>query len=222
MRHLCALLGALALGLGAADASAGPPRPRVSATDASAGPAHGVGRPRPRASAADASTESAADGVAATRGLLQRLVGADHAAQFTLSLLSPAGCTGETGLCFGYAAGAAAGTVALSGTTGVELAMAANHYLKYVANVSVSWEQTGGSQTFLAPGALPSPAEKVHVERSTTYHYYANVCTFSYSFVWYDLADWVREIDWMALNGVNLPVRAHSQSPPQLYFQVCF
>ena len=120
-------------------------------------------------------------------------------------------CSGETGLCFGYSSSSSSNTngaakVELAGTTGVELAMALNHYLKYVANVSVSWEQTGGNQLYLPPGTLPQPPAPVHIERSTIYNYYANVCTFSYSFVWYTADDWVREIDWMALNGINLPL----------------
>ena len=97
------------------------------------------------------------------------------------------------------------GEINFRGTTGVELAMALNHYLKYSTNSSVSWPQTGGNNINL-PTPLPQPMHKVHVERSTEKHYYANVCTFSYSFAWYTLADWVREIDWMALNGVNLPL----------------
>lgn len=36
------------------------------------------------------------------------------------------------------------------------------------------------------------------------YRYYQNVCTHSYSFVWWDWARWERELDWMALNGINL------------------
>ncbi len=178
------------------------------------------------------------DGIAATKGLLSRLLGEQPAGQFELRLLQPSVCAGETKLCFGYAAvrlrairtnkcialdvcnysaensllrqGSGAGRVALSGTTGVELAMAANHYLKYVANVSVSWENTGGTQAFVAPGPLPQPAAPVHIERSTTYHYYANVCTFSYSFVWYTLDDWVREIDCACAF-----IKPRSSAPPQ-------
>lgn len=30
------------------------------------------------------------------------------------------------------------------------------------------------------------------------------MCTQSYSFVWWDWARWEQEIDWMALNGINL------------------
>ena len=70
-------------------------------------------------------------GVAAVQGLLQRLV-PSHASLFQLRLMEPSECHGKTKLCFGYAASAThAGKVALAGTSGVELAMAANHYLKY-------------------------------------------------------------------------------------------
>jgi hypothetical protein len=34
--------------------------------------------------------------------------------------------------------------------------------------------------------------------------YYQNVCTVSYSMAWWDWARWERELDWMALNGINL------------------
>ena len=36
--------------------------------------------------------------------------------------------------------------------------------------------------------------------------YYQNVCTVSYSMVWWDFSRWEREIDWMAMNGINLPL----------------
>nr|XP_014430362.2 alpha-N-acetylglucosaminidase [Pelodiscus sinensis] len=36
------------------------------------------------------------------------------------------------------------------------------------------------------------------------FRYYQNVCTQSYSFVWWDWPRWEREIDWMALHGINL------------------
>ena len=37
-----------------------------------------------------------------------------------------------------------------------------------------------------------------------TCRYYQNVCTVSYSMVWWNFSRWEREIDWMALNGLNL------------------
>lgn len=36
--------------------------------------------------------------------------------------------------------------------------------------------------------------------------YYQNTCTFSYSFAWWKWPRWEREIDWMAMNGINLPL----------------
>jgi alpha-N-acetylglucosaminidase len=43
------------------------------------------------------------------------------------------------------------------------------------------------------------------------FRYYQNVCTVSYSFVWWDWARWEREIDWMALHAINLPLSFNAQ-----------
>ena len=48
----------------------------------------------------------------------------------------------------------------------------------------------------------------VHVstDEPETVRYHQNVCTAGYSYVWWQWPDWERHIDWMALNGVNLPL----------------
>ena len=38
------------------------------------------------------------------------------------------------------------------------------------------------------------------------FRYYQNVCTSSYSFAWWTWTRWERHIDWMAMNGINLPL----------------
>lgn len=38
-----------------------------------------------------------------------------------------------------------------------------------------------------------------------------NYCTYSYSMPFWDWARWEKEIDWMALHGVNLPLAAIGQ-----------
>ena len=38
------------------------------------------------------------------------------------------------------------------------------------------------------------------------YRYNMNVCTFGYSYAHWDWKRWEREIDWMALNGINMPL----------------
>ena len=144
-----------------------------------------------------------AEETAAVEGLVSRVApGVKN--DFILHLIESSNCTATTGKCFGYSA--EGGKVALKGTSGVELAMAFNHYLKYETRSIVSWWRTGGSQTVNLNATAPLPANTVHIERHHAEHYYANVCTFSYSFVWYQLKDWVAEIDWMALNGVTLPL----------------
>jgi len=46
---------------------------------------------------------------------------------------------------------------------------------------------------------------------SVRFRYYQNVCTFSYSSVWWNWTRWQREIDWMALNSINLPLALTGQ-----------
>ena len=36
--------------------------------------------------------------------------------------------------------------------------------------------------------------------------YYLNFCTFSYTMPYWDWTDWEREIDWMALHGITMPL----------------
>ncbi len=43
------------------------------------------------------------------------------------------------------------------------------------------------------------------------FRYYQNVCTVSYTFVWWDWARWEQEIDWMAMHGINMPLAFNAQ-----------
>lgn len=46
---------------------------------------------------------------------------------------------------------------------------------------------------------------------SVRFRYYQHVCTVSYSFVWWNWTRWERELDWMAMNGINLPLAFNGQ-----------
>lgn len=39
-----------------------------------------------------------------------------------------------------------------------------------------------------------------------THHYYFNVCTYGYSMPYWDWDRWEKEIDWMALHGIDMPL----------------
>lgn len=55
------------------------------------------------------------------------------------------------------------------------------------------------------PERLPEQ-ETVAVTSPFPNHYYFNVCTYGYTMPYWDWNRWEKEIDWMALHGVNMPL----------------
>ena len=76
--------------------------------------------------------------------------------------------------------------------------------------MSISWGRNKSGVLARLPATLPLPAASRTV-MPMKWRYSWNVCTPGYSFVWYSLADWVFMIDWMALQGVNLPLAFNGQ-----------
>lgn len=100
------------------------------------------------------------------------------------------------------------GKVVLRGSSGVAIASAFNQYLKDYCNASISvfW----GDQLTL-PNPLPPVPQKVRIISPFKYRYCFNYCCFSYSMAWWDWPEWERAIDWMALNGINMPLAVTGQ-----------
>jgi alpha-N-acetylglucosaminidase len=92
--------------------------------------------------------------------------------------------------------------IVLRGNTTVAMASALNWYLKYTCNAHLSWN---GDQMQL-PATLPLPSQKIRIMVQPDYRVMFNYCTFSYSMVWWDWKRWEREIDFMAMNGINMPL----------------
>lgn len=88
--------------------------------------------------------------------------------------------------------------VHIKASSGVSACKAFSHYLKYYCNSHISWN---GNRIKL-PDQLPE-VDITEVSPSR-FIYYQNVCTWSYSFVWWQWKDWQRHIDWIALNGITL------------------
>lgn len=77
-------------------------------------------------------------------------------------------------------------------------------YLNHHAHVNLAWNNL---TTDLSSVTLPAPAgEETHASRAD-YRYYLNYCTFSYSMSTYTWERWEKEIDWMALHGINMPLQ---------------
>lgn len=54
--------------------------------------------------------------------------------------------------------------------------------------------------------ATLADSETVSVTSPFKHHYYFNVVTFGYTTPYWDWARWEREIDWMALHGIDMPL----------------
>ncbi|XP_030493952.2 alpha-N-acetylglucosaminidase [Cannabis sativa] len=147
----------------------------------------------------------------AANALLKRLLPPAHEASFAFKIVSKDDCGGQS--CFilqNHKPSSQDGPqIIVKGTTGVELASGLNWYLKYWCGVHISWDKTGGSQiaSIPNPGSLPPLKDGgIVIKRPVPWNYYQNVVTSSYSFVWWDWERWEKEIDWMALQGINLPL----------------
>lgn len=68
--------------------------------------------------------------------------------------------------------------------------------------MTLGWPRGGGSH-MVKPAEWPKIGGQVVKRRSVPWNYFMNVCTHSYSLVWYDWAAWEKFLDWMALRGIN-------------------
>lgn len=84
----------------------------------------------------------------------------------------------------------------------VNVAAGLNWYLKYYANTHLSWN----GMTARLPRVLPLPARPERRDTDLRRRYYLNYCTHSYSMAFWDRDRWQREVDWMALHGINMPL----------------
>ena len=92
--------------------------------------------------------------------------------------------------------------VVVRGNNYVCIATGLNWYLKYYAGIHLSWN----SMQAELPEVLPAVKQKERHETSMKYRYNFNYCTFSYTMAFWDWERWEKEIDWMALHGINLPL----------------
>ena len=92
--------------------------------------------------------------------------------------------------------------VVIRGNNYVSIATGLNWYLKYYAGIHLSWN----GMTAKLPDVMPLVLKKERHETSLPYRYDLNYCTFSYSMAFWDWERWEKEIDWMALHGINLPL----------------
>lgn len=84
----------------------------------------------------------------------------------------------------------------------VNLATGINWYLKHHAGIHLSWN----GMSCPLPAVLPKVEKKERHETDLSLRYDFNYCTFSYSMPFWGWDRWEKEIDWMALHGINMPL----------------
>ena len=131
----------------------------------------------------------------ASYALIKRIV-PGHAADFVVQALE----TGEHGDAFEIES--VQGKIVLRGNNAVSIASALYYYLNNFCHCQVTWN---GSNLDL-PARLPAVTEKIHKKSPYHYRYYLNYCTFNYTMSWWNWDRWEKEIDWMALHGINMPL----------------
>lgn len=97
------------------------------------------------------------------------------------------------------------GVLNIKASTGVAAVWGFNYYLKKYCKSQIEWQ----TKNVRIPFPLPEVDEIVVA--NDRFRYYQNVCTASYSFVWWNVQDWNKHIEWMALNGINLALAPVAQ-----------
>ncbi|KAG9434718.1 alpha-N-acetylglucosaminidase isoform X1 [Apis mellifera carnica] len=131
----------------------------------------------------------------AAAGVVERLLGPERAKNFVMMVNPNFTSPGKDSFLIKKNS---MGQVEILGTSGVVAAWGLHYYLKTYCNVHISWE---GNQVEL-PDILPDV--RVKISSNDRFRYYQNVCTLGYTSAWWQWEDWEKNIDWMALNGINL------------------
>ncbi|MGN1419044.1 MAG: alpha-N-acetylglucosaminidase TIM-barrel domain-containing protein [Acutalibacteraceae bacterium] len=92
------------------------------------------------------------------------------------------------------------GKIRITANSGVNAAAGLNHYYKYFCFVHIS--QVGNNSK------MPETPPKIHkpIRKETPFkiRYAYNYCALSYTMAFWNENDWQKELDWLALEGVNV------------------
>ena len=127
--------------------------------------------------------------------VLVRVLGKDNASRFELIYVEKNGLDS-------YEVKVKDNKVIVRANSATALCRGAYDYLKQATHSVVSWS---GNRINL-PEVLPSYAAKV--QSPFKYRYYMNTVTHGYTTPYWDWQRWEKEIDWMAMHGMNMPLIA--------------
>ena len=100
------------------------------------------------------------------------------------------------------------GKVVISGNNANSMAVGLNTYLNRYCMTTVSWYADVPVEL---PDVLPDVPTTLSITARVPQRFFLNYCTWGYTMPFWQWHDWERLIDWMALNGVNLPLAITGQ-----------
>lgn len=134
------------------------------------------------------------EGIQAAYDVLKRTTGAKSPAiDLVLEPLSVPTCYFESE--------AKNGRLRIKANSPVSLCKGVYDYLKTNHLGIYSW-----SGSSLRIPSFFEPTGPKRVESPFQHHYYFNVCTFGYTMAYWDWDRWEKEMDWMALHGIDMPL----------------
>ena len=98
--------------------------------------------------------------------------------------------------------------IIISGNNANSMAVGLNHYLKNYCLTTISWYKDDPIEL---PKTLPNIPAEVTIKANVPTRFFLNYCKFGYSMTWWKWSDWEHFIDWMALNGINMPLAITGQ-----------
>lgn len=127
-------------------------------------------------------------------GLVSRVLGESAAEQFVIRLEDRKTQTDY------FELSSKDNKIVVIASTALAAASGIHWYLKHYLKINLTW---CGCQKKIE-GEWPTLQETIYKQTPYTYKYYMNYCTYGYSMVFWDWDRWEKELDWMALNGINL------------------
>ena len=130
----------------------------------------------------------------AAKNVLIRSIGEKKADLFSLQFLKDAASNDK------YTVKTGKGKIVVTGNSPIALSRGAYDYLRNACNSIISWS---GNRVDI-PAKLPE--YNTEVISPYKYHYYFNVVTHGYTMPYWDWQRWEKELDWMAVHGIDMPL----------------
>lgn len=98
--------------------------------------------------------------------------------------------------------------IIIEGNNANSMAVGLNHYLRYYCQVEIGWFK---HDHYTLPKHWPDIPQAETIRARVSQRFFLNYCTYGYTMPWWNWDEWEHFIDWMALNGINLPLAITGQ-----------